>query len=94
MLGLEALQQAGEAYRDDMGHPIICETAFQELEPAARERMGLKVDAILMQNAVFDSAKIREYVSIVDAFTRIMVPPSLLITPRHNGATRNAGATF
>ena len=78
MLGLEASQQAWEAYRDvecqtvgvfaghatpalawgDMGHPIICETAFQELEPAARERMGLKVDAILMQNAVFDSAKI------------------------------------
>ena len=46
----------------DMCHRTICETALQELEPAARERMGLKVDAILMQNAVFDSAKIREYV--------------------------------
>jgi hypothetical protein len=44
-----------------MGHRIICEIAFQELEPAARERMGLKLVAILMQNAVFDSASIREY---------------------------------
>ena len=78
----------------DIGHRIICDTAFQELEPAARERMGLKVAAILMQNAVFDSSTIREYVLSRDALTRITVPPSLLITPRHNGATRSAGANF
>jgi hypothetical protein len=45
----------------DIRHRIICETAFQELGPAAPKRMGLKLVAILMQNAVFDSAKIREY---------------------------------
>jgi hypothetical protein len=58
------------------------------------ESRGRKVVAILMQNAVFDSAAIREYVLYRCAFTRIMVPPSLLIMPRRNGATRNAGATF
>jgi hypothetical protein len=76
----------------DMGHRVIRETAFQELEPAARERMGPKVDVILMQNAVFDSAKIREYV--LYALTRIMVPPSLSITPGTMGQPETPGRPF
>jgi hypothetical protein len=41
-------------------------SAFHRNRPGRQDlawlQMGLKVEAILMQNAVFDSAKIREYV--------------------------------